>query len=206
MRPARGSTRPVLGTVLAAALLASAGCSGGGSNTIAAQANVDRPSYVAGDGTVQTIPASGRRLSIAVSGRTLDGARLDTADYRGKVVVINAWGSWCPPCRTEAPVLERTWVAVKDEGVQFVGVDLRESPAAGLAFQRTFKITYPSLAWDGGGVLLQLKGKAVATPTTLVLDRQGRLAGRISGATTGTTLLDLVRGVLAEGPTSTSGS
>ena len=62
------------------------------------------------------------------------------------------------------------------------------------------KITYPSLAWDGGGVLLQLKGKANATPTTLVLDREGRLAGRISGEVTGSTLRDMVQDVLDEQP------
>lgn len=186
--------------LLAAGLLPLAACSSGG-NTIAAQANgYGGQSYIAGDGTVQRIKPADRRTTIAVTGRTLEGAPLDTASYRGKVVVLNTWGSWCPPCNAEAPLLERTWKSFAGKDVQFVGVDLREGPAAGLAFQRKFAITYPSVQWDGGAVLVQLKGKASATPTTLVLDRQGRLAGRISGESRGAALRDLVQAVLGEAP------
>ncbi len=194
----RRPLRAAFAVLLAAALLPLAACSSG-SNTVAAQAKgYGGQSYIAGDGTVQQIKPADRRTTIAVSGRTLEGAPLDTATYRGKVVVLNTWGSWCPPCNAEAPLLERTWKGFAGQDVQFVGVDLREGPATGLAFQRKFKITYPSVQWDGGSVLLQLKGKASATPTTLVLDRQGRLAGRISGESRGSVLRDLVKVVLAE--------
>ena len=128
----------------------------------------------------------------------MDGHALDTADWRGKVVVVNTWGSWCPPCNAEAPDLQQVWQSFQDKDVEFLGVDIRDSPETGLAFQRKFGLTYPSLRWDGGGVLVQLKGKASATPTTLVIDRTGRLAGRVSGRADRSTLSGLVDDVLKE--------
>ncbi|MGN6611238.1 MAG: TlpA family protein disulfide reductase [Angustibacter sp.] len=182
-----------------AAALALAGCTGGGSDTVAGQARAgDGKGYVAGDGTIEQIQPGDRTTTITVRGKTLEGKDVDTADWRGQVVVLNTWGSWCPPCNAEAPGLQKTWSELKAKDVQFLGVDVREGPDAGRAFQRKFAITYPSLVWDGGGVLLQLKGKASATPTTLVLDRRGRLAARISGEARGTTLADMVEQVLSE--------
>jgi thiol-disulfide isomerase/thioredoxin len=184
--------------VAAAAAAVLAGCSAA-ADTVAGQARAgDGKGYVAGDGTIEQIAAADRTTSITVRGKTLEGDQVDSSSYRGKVVVLNTWGSWCPPCNAEAPALQRTWASLKGKDVQFLGIDVREGAAAGLAFQRKFAITYPSLAWDGGGVLLQLKGKASATPTTLVLDRQGHLAARISGEARGTTLADMVEQVLAE--------
>lgn len=187
-----------LTTLLVASALAVAGCSDG-ANTVAGQARAgDGKGYVAGDGTIEQIQPGDRTTTITVRGKTLEGEDVDTSSYRGKVVVLNTWGSWCPPCNAEAPGLQKTWSQLKDKDVQFLGIDVREGPDSGRAFQRKFAITYPSLAWDGGGVLLQLKGKASATPTTLVLDRQGRLAARISGEARGTTLADMVEQVLSE--------
>ena len=196
-RALRVAVPAVLGLALSLTL---AGC-GGDPNSVAAQANAgDGKGYVAGDGTIEQIAAGDRTTSISVRGTSLEGTPIYTADYRGKVVVINTWGSWCPPCNAEAPDLERTWTALQGKGVEFVGVNLKEGPAAGQAFQRKFKLTYPSLAWDGGATLLQLKGKANATPSTLVVDQNGRLAGRISGMVQGSTLTELVQDVLTESP------
>jgi peroxiredoxin len=188
---------PLTALALVAAL-AVAGCSDG-ADTVAGQARAgDGKGYVAGDGTIEQIQPGDRTTTITVRGKTLEGDDVDTASYRGKVVVLNTWGSWCPPCNAEAPGLQRTWTDLKSKDVQFLGIDVREGPDSGRAFQRKFGLTYPSLAWDGGGVLLQLKGKASATPTTLVLDRRGRLAARISGEARGTTLADMVEQVLSE--------
>lgn len=194
--------RAVRALALAAALAVLGGgmtaCSSD-ADTVAAQAKQgDNKGYVAGDGTIEQIAPAQRTTSISVSGTTLDGEALDTADYRGKVVVLNTWGSWCPPCNAEAPDLQKVWESVRDKGVQFVGVDLREGAAGGLAFQRRYAISYPSLRWDGGAVIVQMKGKATATPTTLVIDRQGRLAGRISGRADASTLTGLVHDILGE--------
>ena len=191
--------RPVraLAVVVATAALLTACTSG--ADTVAGQARKgDGKGYVAGDGSIEQIAPGDRSTTIAVRGTTLDGAPIDSSTYRGKVVVLNTWGSWCPPCNAEAPGLQKAWTGLKAKDVQFIGIDVREGADAGCAFQRKFSITYPSIAWDGGAVLLQLKGKATATPTTLVLDRRGRLAARISGEAQGTTLTDMVEQVLME--------
>jgi thiol-disulfide isomerase/thioredoxin len=151
----RRRTWTVAGLALALALGASA-CSEP-ADSISAQAKQGGgKGYVAGDGTIEQIAEAERSLHITVTGTTLDGAALDTADWQGKVVVVNTWGSWCPPCNAEAPDLQRTWESLQDKDVEFVGVDLRDSPETGLAFQRKFGLTYPSLQWDGGRVLLQM--------------------------------------------------
>ena len=181
--------------VVAAALVIT-GCGSGG-NSVADAAEKGGVGYVAGDGTIEKIAAAERETSIRVQGTTLEGRPLDTATYRGKVVVINTWGSWCPPCNAEAPALQRTWESVRERGVQFVGIDLRESAAAGKAFQRKYGITYPSVG-DGTSIQPQLKGKAAATPTTLLLDREGRLAARVSGQVEESTLRGLLDDLLKE--------
>jgi len=178
--------------------LALAGCSGGGNTVAAAARGGGDRGYISQDGTVEAIPAPERRTTIRVQGTTLEGRPLDTGADRGDVVVLNTWGSWCPPCNAEAPDLQKVWQQQRGAGVRFVGIALREEPATGMAFQRKFGISYPSVRWDGGKVLLQLKGKATAPPTTLVLDRQGRLAARVSGKVDAGTLGGLVDDVRGE--------
>jgi len=183
--------------VLAGAL-ALAGCSGGGNTVSAAARGAGDRGYISQDGTVESIAVADRRTTIRVQGTTLEGRPLDTEADRGKVVVLNTWGSWCPPCNAEARDLQKVWQQQRGDAVRFVGIALREEPATGMAFQRKFAITYPSVRWDGGKVLLQLKGKATAPPTTLVLDRQGRLAARVSGKVDAGTLTGLVDDVRGE--------
>jgi len=177
----------------AACVLALAACSGpsngsGGTN------------YVAGDGTITLVPAAKRQAPVALRGTTLEGQPVDVATFRGKVVVLNVWGSWCPPCRKEAPDLQAASQRLAAQGVTFLGIDTGDpDPAQALAFQKTFGVTYPSIADSGGQALLSLRGAVApnAIPTTLVLDAQGRIAARISAATTTTTLTDLVGDVVS---------
>lgn len=120
------------------------------------------------------------------TGRTLTGASLRLASYRGKVVVLNFWGSWCVPCRSEAPTLAVLSEQYRSRGVSFVGDDVGEAPTDGLAFIRDMGITYPSVS-DPGYQIAQELGKVVLvndTPTTLVIDRTGHLAGVVYGGTT----------------------
>ena len=165
--------------------------------TIADVANNGGVGYVAGDGSIERIAVAERKTDIRVQGTTLEGAPFDSGTYRGKVIVINTWGSWCPPCNAEAPALQRIWESTRERGVQFVGIDLRESAATGRAFQRKYGVTYPSLT-DGTSIVPQLKGKAASTPTTLLLDGQGRLAARVSGQVDESTLRALLDGILQE--------
>jgi thiol-disulfide isomerase/thioredoxin len=170
-------------------------------NSVADQARSgDRKGYVAGDGSIEQRPVTERGEPVKLSGTTLEGKPWSLAERAGTVLVVNVWGSWCPPCIEETPALQKAWEAVQSKGkkVEFVGLDKLEGPETGLAFQTANKVTYPSLAYDGGVPLLALQGKASATPTTLVLDHEARIAARVSGPVSTTTLLGLIDDVLAE--------
>jgi thiol-disulfide isomerase/thioredoxin len=170
-------------------------------NSVADQARSgDRKGYVAGDGSIEQLPATDRGQPVKLAGTTLEGEPWSIAERAGTVLVVNVWGSWCPPCIEETPGLQKAWETVRAKGkkVEFVGLDKLEGPETGLAFQTANKVTYPSLAYAGGVPLLALQGKASATPTTLVLDHEARIAARVSGPVSTTTLLGLIDDVLAE--------
>lgn len=133
----------------------------------------------------QVIPAAQRPRAPGISGTTLTGQRLNLASWRGHTVVISFWGSWCVPCRKEAPVLARVAGDTRSLGVHFAGIDVREEPSAGLAFERLHHIPYPSIS-DPGDLIAARFGAAApaATPSTYILDGRGRIAWAWFGATT----------------------
>ncbi len=170
-------------------------------NSIAAQAKSgDGKGYVSGDGSIERVGSDQRSALLALNGTTLTGAPWKVADAKDKVVVLNVWGQWCGPCVAEMPHLQQVWAQLSAAGkpVQFMGINYRDGVETAKAFLRANKITYPSLEDDGGRTLLGLRGKANATPTTLVLDRRGRIAARVSGPVTAATLRGLVDDVLGE--------
>lgn len=177
--------------VLAAALLL-AGCSQGSA------AAVPNQGYISGDGTVTQLAPAQRKDPVVFSGTTLSGTPLDVRDLRGDVVVVNVWASWCPPCIAEADDLQEVHQQTAARGVRFVGIDTDTDVAAARAHERRFRVTYPSIRSDGGRVLLQLRGSLppTATPSTLVLDREGRVAARVLGRVSASTLAGLVDDVL----------
>ena len=124
------------------------------------------------------------KTPVTFSGRTVTGDAFRSKDHLGQVVVVNFWYAGCPPCRKEAPVLRRLSDRFATEGVQFVGVDIRDEAGTAAAFDREFSISYPSIL-DAGSSSVQLAFRqhiqANAVPTTLVLDRQGRVRARILG-------------------------
>jgi peroxiredoxin len=143
--------------------------------------------------------APGRRVPVKdVKGDLLDGTAYDLATDKGKVVVVNFWGSWCEPCRAEADDLEKTYQQTRDKGVAFLGIDTRDDRDSAKAFVRG-RSTYPSVYDFDGKVAQQFDVTQVATPQTLILDRQGRIAYAIRSATVYTQLLPLVQKVIAEG-------
>ncbi len=196
----RPTARWAVGVAAAALLLGASGCTSD-PNSIAAQAKAgDQKGYVSGDGAVETIPAAKRGEPVELTGELLDGKPWDIATTRGKVLVLNVWGSWCAPCVAEAPDLQETWAGLQADRVpaQFLGIDFREDPARGAAFATKAGITYPSLSDESGVTILALQGKAPTVPTTLVLDTEGRIAARVNGPVTASTLRGLVDDVVAE--------
>lgn len=154
--------------------------------------------FVAGDGSIVLLAEADRVPAPDLSGPTLDGATFSLADHRGEVVVLNVWASWCAPCRAEAPTLETVWTEVKDKGVQFVGLDTRDTVAAATAFVENYGITYPNVI-DTDGQLQLLFGESLppqAIPSTVVIDREGRVAGRILGRASESSLLGLIEPLL----------
>ncbi|HYN28267.1 MAG TPA: TlpA disulfide reductase family protein [Dermatophilaceae bacterium] len=189
-----------LALVAALALGGAAGCTED-PNSVAAQAKKgDNKGYVSGDGRVEQIAAEEREEPVDLSGRTLTGEAWSSSSARGSVVVLNVWGSWCAPCVAEAPDLQRSWAAFEKSGkpVQFMGINFREDPARGAAFAAKSGMTYPSLTDESGVLILALQGKAPTVPTTLVLDTDGRIAARVNGTVSETTLTGLVDDVLAQ--------
>jgi peroxiredoxin len=133
----------------------------------------------------QVIPAAQRPAAPDISGTTLTGGHLDTRSWRGHVIVVNFWGSWCVPCREEAPVLARAARDTQVLGVWFLGIDIREDPYAALAFQQHYSIPYPSIS-DPDNLIAALFGTAApqATPSTYIIDASGRISWAWFGATT----------------------
>jgi thiol-disulfide isomerase/thioredoxin len=189
----------LVGLVLVVVALTACGTSSGGGGA--------GEGYVSGDGTVTQLPLPERPAAPEVSGETLDDTRLDVADLRGQVVVLNVWGSWCPPCRAEARALERVHQATKSQGVAFVGLNIRDQADAARAFQRNFGVTYPSIEDPSSKLLLGFRGTLPpsAIPSTLVLDRQGRVAVRILGQISELSLRQVIDEVATEATGTPSG-
>ncbi|MFD0905175.1 TlpA family protein disulfide reductase [Actinomadura sediminis] len=193
MNPRVFRVRAVVAAVALSGLLA--GCAG----TDASQDAAGENRFVSGDGNVTEYAPGDRKSVGTVAGEFLDGKPFRLSDYRGKVVVVNFWASWCAPCRGEAPSLEQVHKENEAKGAAFVGVNFKDSKPNARAFERNFKVSYPSVFDEDGRVTLAFREVPPnAIPSTLVLDRQGRVAARIIGATTYSKLNPLVTDVLAE--------
>ena len=171
-------------TIYLALVITLTGCGGGGSS-------VSEESFVSGDGAITFIKADDRKISPTISGMTLSGKNYTYT--KDKVAVVNVWASWCSPCRAEAPTLVA--LANKYTQVAFIGILTRDNPANAEAFERRFKIPYPTVIDDS--ILAGFRGSlsANAIPTTVVLDDQGRVAARISGVVTVASLSNLIERV-----------
>lgn len=203
----------LLGAVVAPAALLTACSDAGAAQAAGAAAGAASPGsgtgYVAGDGSTVILPVAERKPAPALSGTTLDGGTWSSADQIGHVVVANVWASWCAPCRAEAPTLQQTYVARSDEGVRFVGLDTRDTEAAAKAFVSRYGITYPNLVDPAGQLQLNFRDTLPpqAIPSTIFLDKQGRVAARILGEVDHTRLNGVIDELQAEpGPSSGSGS
>lgn len=153
-------------------------------------------SYVAGNGSMTLVDSKDRGAQVNLVGQTLDGQPLDISSYLGQVVVVNVWASWCGPCRSEAVELANVAKEFSGQGVQFIGLNTRDGLAAAIAFNKRFDTGYPSVQDEEGKLTLAFGNLGpAATPTTLVLDKEGRVAGRILGPVTESQLRSLIKAV-----------
>ncbi len=156
--------------------------------------------YQSGDGSTTTWTVDDRKGPVELSGTDYAGQTQDVTAWQGDVVVLNTWYAACPPCRAEAPDLVAIANDYADSGVHVLGLNSRDEAGAAEAFQRTFEIPYPSIDDRTGAAVAALQGIVPlnAVPTTVVLDRQGKVAARIVGLADGSTLRTLVDDLLDE--------
>ncbi len=180
-----------------------AGCSGqrGLEQTYGDVAEQD---YFSSDGAFSFVAAANRQGSLQFSGELDIEGSWDSADFLGQPIVVNFWFAGCPPCRLEAEDLEALHQDFQADGVQFIGVNILDGPETARTFADEFGVTYPSLMDANSGLVrLSFAGEASpnAVPTTLVLDRQHRVAARVNGLITDVDLLEtMITDVLAEAP------
>jgi thiol-disulfide isomerase/thioredoxin len=176
----------IISLIIASLLLT--GCSGGG---LSAQSE---NSFVAGTGNATYIKIGDRKNAPVISGEILNGENKSLLS--GQVTVINVWASWCAPCRAEAPLLQE--FSIQYPEVQFAGILTRDNISSAKLFYESFKITYPTFIDDS--LLIGFKGSLIpnAIPTTLIIDKNNKVAARISGEVTVAGLRQLLDKVLAE--------
>lgn len=184
------------GAVLAVALAA---CTS--NDPLAKQASAgDNKNYIAGDGSVTEYGAADRKDPVQFKATLFDGSAVDSATFAGQVTVLNFWYAACAPCRLEAPDMQSLHTEFEPKGAKFLGVNVRDEKATAEAFERNFGLSYPSIVDKDGGVLLAMTQYVppAAVPTTLVLDKKGRVSARILGVAEKGTLKALITSALAE--------
>ena len=124
--------------------------------------------------TMVNRPAPGFTLT------TFEGTTISLKDLRGKPVVINFWASWCPPCRIEAPLIERTWRTYKNRDLVFLGVNIQDRKEDALNYIREFSITYPNGPDPTGEISIDYGVSGL--PVTFFVSRRGKVIRRWVGA------------------------
>jgi peroxiredoxin len=149
----------------------------------------------------EVIPEDERAQAPGFSGTLLGGGEFSSGDLAGDVAVLNFWGSWCGPCRVETPEFQEVYAEVRDDGVQFLGLNVKEtSEQFALAFIDRFGIEFPSLYDPRGEVALAFRDyPASAVPSTIVLDTEGRVAAVYTGAVAQEDLRRVLDRLLEEG-------
>lgn len=147
----------------------------------------------------EVVPVEERSVAPEFSGELLDGSSFDSASLAGDIAVLNFWGSWCAPCRIETPEFQLVYEEVGAEGVQFLGVDVKDDLQLAIAFYADKGVEYPSLFDPRGEVALAFRGfPANAVPSTILIDRDGRVAAVYTAAVAAEDLRSALSALLAE--------
>jgi peroxiredoxin len=164
-------------------LLLLAGCAS--ADPLAAQyESGSNKNYISGDGSLTVIAEPDRAAAVKFQGVTDAGEPVSSTDYAGQVLVINFWYAACPPCRLEAPDLEALSQEFAGQGATFLGVNVRDQAETAAYFAKENGISYPSVIDANDGNMLYAFAGTVApnaVPTTLVIDKKGRVAARFLG-------------------------
>jgi peroxiredoxin len=190
------STRKRLAVLAATAVTAAlvlTGCSSDNDSLSKQYGSGTTQNYISGDGAVTEVAADKRTDAVHFEAKDIDGQTLSSKELKGEVVVLNFWYAGCPPCRAEAKYLNTVHDQFAGKDVQFIGVNVRDEQGTAEAFERTFKVDYPTvLDQKTGAMQLALSGQIApnAVPATIVLDKQGRVAARVLGAVDGPGILN----------------
>lgn len=193
--------KTLLATLVLGTTLLISGCASGTDGLSEQFRNGDNKNYIQGDGTISEWARASRQSAVEWRGVTESGEVLSSANLAGVVTVMNFWYAGCAPCRAEAKDLLALSNEFAKQNVQFVGVNVRDTASTALAFSRNFGITYPSVIDNNtGSVVLAFTGivSPQAVPTTLVIDKDGKVSSRILGRIEKGTLKALIQTVVAE--------
>jgi thiol-disulfide isomerase/thioredoxin len=135
----------------------------------------------------------------AISLTDIEGKRLDLADYKGKVVVLDFWATWCEPCRFEIPELVEMQNKYAKQGFSVIGISMGDDSGSVVQFYKEFKMNYPVAV--GNERIGELYGGIFGLPTTFLIGRDGRIYAMHSGATSPAVIEDEVQQLLAMTPT-----
>ena len=125
---------------------------------------------------------------------TFKGTTISLEDLRGKPAVINFWASWCPPCRIEAPLIERTWRAYKNRGLIFLGVNIQDRKEDALNYIREFNITYPNGPDPTGEISIDYGVSGL--PVTFFVSSKGEVVRRWVGAIEKSVLISSIEEIM----------
>jgi cytochrome c biogenesis protein CcmG/thiol:disulfide interchange protein DsbE len=125
---------------------------------------------------------------------TFNGTTISLQDLRGKPVVINFWASWCPPCRVEASLIERTWRAYRNRGLIFLGVNIQDRKKDALSYIREFDITYPNGPDPIGEISIDYGVSGL--PVTFFISGKGEVVRRWVGAIEKSVLISAIEEIM----------
>lgn len=187
--------------LLLAAIALAGGCATAGEDAVSDNGEF---TFVSPGGQTRIFYPQGERGKVSeLTGESLlePGKQIRLSQYENQVVVLNMWGSWCPPCRREADDMQAVQNKTRSMGVQFLGIDVRDDRTAASDFMTDRGLTYPSIFDPSGRTMLALDNyPRSVVPSTIVLDRQHRVAAIYLTDLLESDLLPQVRKVANEQP------